>query len=228
LPRKGRRGRGAKPVSKPRVLFLETELSQPPISGRRQTSFMEEFFRNLPRLELVPRQVHSAADLRKFLDYARRDRAVKAVHIVAHGEQSAARRVILLTGGEQVRLDRPEGLSLFRDLKTEVIFFSCCLLGRDVELMRSVLRASGAKAIFSYTDHVNDYQAFIVESLFYHLAYGYVGGEHSRMDLREVYERLKFSLYFLGIDHVRDPLTRPLLVADFAEDLSPEEAKKEK
>jgi hypothetical protein len=85
--------------------------------------------------------------------------------------------------------------------------------------MHELLRISGADAIFSYTDTVRDYQAFVTEALFYHLAYGYFHGSDSKLLLTEVYERLKFSLDFLGIDHRRDSLTNPILVGDFSEDL---------
>jgi hypothetical protein len=68
-------------------------------------------------------------------------------------------------------------------------------------------------------DDINDYQAFVTESLFYHLAYGYFHGRESKMSFPEVYERLRFSLYFLGIDNRRDSPTAPLLAADFPEDL---------
>ena len=83
--------------------------------------------------------------------------------------------------------------------------------------MRKLLTVSRVDAIFSYTDTVQDYQAFIIEALFYHLAYGYVHGRESQLPFADVYERLKFTLPFLGIDKERDALTNPLLMADFAE-----------
>lgn len=202
------------------MLLLETQLPARFSSlSRQQIPFMQELFRNFRGLELVPKQVHSRADLKKFLDYARRDRTIAAVHIVSHGEYSTRRPVIVLTGNERINLAAPEGRALFRNLKAEVIFFSCCELGRHEDLMRNLLRVSGADAIFSYTDTVRDYQAFMAESLFYNLAHGYVHGRESTLTLVGVYERLKVILHFLAIDKNRDSLTHPLLVADFADDL---------
>ena len=43
---------------------------------------------------------------------------------------STKRPVIVLTGDEKVNLGEREGQALFRNLNTEVIFFSCCELGR--------------------------------------------------------------------------------------------------
>jgi hypothetical protein len=203
--------------TKIRVLFLETQLPARLVStSRQQLLFTQEFFKNLPELELVPKQVHSRSDLKKFLDLARRDRSIKTVHLVSHGRYSAKRPVLVLTGNEKVNLMSREGRALFRNLKKEVIFFSCCELGRHTELMRDLLKVSRANAIFSYTDTVSDYQASITE----HLAYGYVHGRESKLTLRDIYERLKFAFHFLGVDSRRDSLDDPLLVADFANDLA--------
>ena len=211
----------ARRKTKIRVLLLETQLpARLASTSRQQLPFMQEFFKNLPELELVSKQVHSRADLKKFLDLAKRDRTIKVVHLVSHGKYSAKSPVLVLTGNEKVNLISPEGRILFRNLKKEVIFFSCCELGGHVKLMRNLLKVSKANSIFSYTDTVTDYQASITESLFYHLAYGYFHGWQSKLTFRAVYERLKFALHFLGIDDRRDSLDDPLLAADFADDLA--------
>jgi hypothetical protein len=84
--------------------------------------------------------------------------------------------------------------------------------------MDRILDVSGALAVFSYTRDVDDYQAFITESLFYHLAFGFVGGERSNLRLEEVYEKLKFSLDYLRIDRSSRPLANPLVAGVFAPD----------
>lgn len=58
----------------------------------------------------------------------------------------------------------------------------------------------------------------MTESLFYHLAYGYVRGRRSDLLLREVFEKLKFALDYLGIDPGPRPLDQPLIAAVFADE----------
>ncbi len=121
------------------------------------------------------------------------------------------RPVIILTGDEKISL-AAEGRKLFRGLRGKVILFSCCEVG---ELMRHLLKASGAKVIFSYTDAVTDRQALITEALFYHLAHRHFSGRDSTQALRKVHEQLRFVLHFVGIDKDPDSLTEPLFAADF-------------
>ena len=64
---------------------------------------------------------------------------------------------------------------------------------------------------------MSDYEAFLTESLFYHLAYGYVRGRRSDLAFIEVYQKLIFALDQLGIDPGRHPLAEPLLRGVFAE-----------
>ncbi len=67
------------------------------------------------------------------------------------------------------------------------------------------------------TSDVDDYEAFLTESLFYHLAYGYIRGRRSDLPFVEVYERLRFALDYLLIDPDRHSLAEPLLAAVFPE-----------
>jgi CHAT domain len=200
---------------KKQVLVLETHLDQKLTSRRSQLSFLQAFFQNFPDLDLIAKEVHSRADLKKFLDEARRNKRVKIVHLISHGETTRSRSSIVLTRNESIDLRRKENQGLFRELNAEVLFLSCCQLGRDGELMNKLAKVSGVDAIFSYTDDVEDYQAFLVESLFYHLAYGFIRGRRSNLDFKEVYERLKFALEILAIDKLKDSLGEPLLALDF-------------
>ena len=199
-----------------RVLLLETQLpARLASSSRRQIPFMEELLRPFQGLELIPERIHSRSDLKKFLDLARRDPRIRVVHIVSHGKYSTKRPVIILTGDEKINL-AAEGRTLFKGLRGKVILFSCCEVGGNAELMRVLLKASGAKAIFSYTDTVTDRQALITEALFYHLAHRHFSGRDSIQALRKVHEQLRFVLNFVGIDQDRDSLTDPLFAADFS------------
>jgi hypothetical protein len=198
---------------KTRILLLETDLDRKLSSTRSQIPFMQAFIRNLPRLDLVSKQIHSRADLRKFLAEARRP-SIRVVHLVAHGVQNGRRASVILTKNEMIDLRRPENLDLFRGLTKKLLFFSCCQLGRDAALMRRLLNRSGAAAVFSYADDVTDDQAFLIEALFYHLAFRKAARRMAELPLQDAYLRLRFGLAFLRIDEIRTALVDPLLVAD--------------
>jgi len=203
---------------KEKIIFMETQMDQELTSSRSQMIFMREFFRNLVDVEIISKEVHSRMDMEKFLDIAREDSSIKAVHIVAHGERTLEESAIVLTGNERLDLRLADNQSLFKGLRKEVIFFSCCQLGRDRRLMRKLLSIAEVDSIFSYRRNVNDYQAFITESLFYHLAYGYFYGRKSYLAVPwdDVYDRLVWSLYYLGIDKYKKyALKSPLLAAVF-------------
>ena len=195
------------------VMLLETQLDREMTSQRAQILFMREFFRNYPSVDFSAERVHSRADLAKFLDRARRNRAVQFVHIVAHGRSSRTRSQLVLTGNERVDLRVGRNQRLFRGLVDKILFFSCCEIGADNDLMRKLLKVSGARAIFSYVDEIEDEQAFVIEPLFYHLAHR-AASERSSAPLEEMYQRLRFALHFLGIDKDRQAMTRSLLAAD--------------
>jgi hypothetical protein len=198
-----------KPTTK--VMLLETNLDAALDSVRSEIRFMRELLSNFDGVELVAREVHSRADLEKFLDIARK-RRFGTIHIVSHGLAQAREWDIILTRDEPVNLRRRENLALFRDLKVGALFLSCCWLGQDRTMLRELLRRSGAAAVFGYTGVVTDYQAFLVEALYYHLAYG----TKARIEYDEIAEILRFTVDYLQIDTDPDALTDPLLVAETA------------
>jgi hypothetical protein len=70
--------------------------------------------------------------------------------------------------------------------------------------------ALGPQAVFGYTDVITDYQAFLVEALYYHLT----DGTKARIAFDEIAEILRFTVDYLRIDDDPDALTAPLLVAE--------------
>jgi hypothetical protein len=198
-------------------MFLETQLDLALSSPRSQIRFMREFLGNFGRLNLIAKEVHSRADLEKFLDHCRADQDVQALHIVSHGMESRHESCIVLTEDELVDLRDRNNRNLFADLGVEAIFLSCCQLGKDARTMQRLQEVSRAVAVFSYARDVDDYQAFLTESLFYHLAYGYIHGRRSDLSMQSVYEKLKFSLDYLGIDRSPSSLTEPMLGAVFSQ-----------
>lgn len=182
---------------------------------------MKSFFENYKDdIDFVPLQVHSKSDLLKFLDVARTEK-FSAVHIVGHGKISKTKCSLGLTMNEKIDLTKEENQKLFKNLGGRIIFFSCCQIGADVNVMQKILKMSDARAIFSYSGDVEDHQAFLIESLFYHLTIGnFTIPENRKWSMHSVYEKLKFALDYLYIDDREEPLRNPLLVADFHDDLS--------
>jgi hypothetical protein len=210
---------GMTPVRKPRkmrVMLLETHLDADLRSDRSESRFLREFFENFGDLEFVAQSIHSRADLDKFLAHARGRRRTDVVHIVAHGRAGRRGTSIGLTDGESLDLRRADVQHLFADLRADALFLSCCQLGKERTIMEQLVAVSGTGAVFSYSDDVSDYQAFLIEALFYHLACGFYRGLRSELQWREVYERVKFGADYFGIDDNKHPLVSPLLVAAFA------------
>jgi hypothetical protein len=208
-----RRRRSKKP--KVRLMLLETQLDKRLTSRRNQSRFMHEFLENFRGVELIAKEVHSKADLQKFFEHAKRDRSIRTVHLIAHGDRSRGRCSVVLTNNEVVNLADAGNRRLFQGLNKDVLFVSACQLGSDKSLMRRLLDISRAEAIFSYRYDVYDYEAFLIESMFYHLAYGYARGRPSNLSWEEVYERLRFAVGFLGVDDSQNALSDPLLHAEF-------------
>ena len=208
----------ARPPRTMKVMLLETHLDPDLGSDRTESRFLREFFDNFGELDFISKQIHSRADLEKFLDHARGRNRIDVVHIVAHGKAGRRGTNIGLTGGESLDLRRGDVQRMFEGLRVDALFLSCCQLGEERQVMRDLLRTSGVSAVFSYADDVTDYQAFLIEAIFYHLACGYYRGSRSDLDWREVYQRLKFGVDYLGVDDGKHPLVEPLLVAAFADD----------
>ena len=204
---------GHRPIT---IMLLETQLDLALTSPRSQIRFMREFLANFGRVNLIAKEVHSRTDLEKFLDHCRTDQDIEALHIVTHGLETRHESCVVLTEDELVDLRDRHNLELFGDLGVESIFLSCCQLGTDRRTMERLREVSGAVALFSYVREVDDYQAFLTEALFYHLAYGYLHGRRSDLSLRAVYEKLKFSLDYLSIDRNARSLTEPMLAGVFA------------
>src|SRR4051794_18837917 len=135
------------PAPRPtRVMLLETNLDDELDSVRSEIRFLRELLGNFDGIELIAKEVHSRADLKKFLDIAR-TRRFGTIHIVSHGLAQAREWDIILTRDEPVNLRRRENMALFRDLKADALFLSCCWLGHGRRLLRDLPRKCGRTAV---------------------------------------------------------------------------------
>ncbi len=204
---------------KQKILFLETQLDQELSSPRNSIVFMESFFKSYDFIEFISKQVHSKEDLIKFLDYARRDKKIIAIHISAHGKSSRNNCSLFFTNNEKIDLTNTENQKIFQNLKNRVLFFSCCQVGRNADIMNKILKISKTEAIFAYSENIDDDQAFLIDPLFYHLLIGYNGYKENELSLKIIYEILKKALDDLLIDtreNKEDHLLNPLLLAYFS------------
>ena len=196
-----------------KVLYLETQLDKRIDSKRSQIGFMKQLIPILAdeSVEIITKEVHSKADLEKFLRYARRDPDIQYIHFGGHGRARRGTCSIYLTGNEEINLNYKRNLGIFKNLREKIIFFSCCQIGSDSEAIKNLLKISKAWAIFGYSRDVYDHQAIIIESLFYY--YCFVAA--TRLYFKTIYERIKFAIDYLNIDDNKEPLFDPLFVGYF-------------
>lgn len=203
--------------SKDKILFLETKLDKRPSCERSSIGFMESFFKKYDFIDFKPEMIHSRVDLSKFLDEARKYDNSIVVHISAHGKGSKNKCSLILTNGEEIDLTKMENQKIFKNLNCRVLFFSCCQIGRNVDVMNKILKISKAEAIFAYSDDIDDDQTFLIEPLFYHLLIGYNGYDDEKLPMKTRYDILKKALDDLLIDtRDKDHLLNPLLIAYFS------------
>ncbi|MBI4310446.1 MAG: hypothetical protein HY681_01585 [Chloroflexi bacterium] len=177
-----------------RVLVLETQLDADPTSLRSQKEFMRILGTAYAHrgLEVSTKEVHSRADFLFFLELARRN-AYYMVHFVGHGNKTSKDTSIRFSNGESLILSGSD-VSVFKDLNVPILIFSCCSVGKDQETIDQLMRRSGAKAVFAYAVTLYDYQAFIIDSMIYHLLFGDVPKAEENMFLDEIGNRVKNAI----------------------------------
>lgn len=196
-----------------KVLYLETQLDKRIDSKRSQIGFMKQLIPILAdeRVEIITKEVHSKADLEKFLGYARRDPDIQYIHFGGHGQSRRGTCSIYLTGNEEINLNYKRNLGIFKNLREKIIFFSCCQIGSNSEAIKNLLKVSKSWAILGYSRDVHDHQTIIIESLFYH----YCFASAARLCFKTIYEKIKFAIDYLNIDENEEPLFDPLFVGYF-------------
>ena len=94
------------------------------------------------------------------------------MHFVGHGSIENV-GTYLEIGKQAVNLRDPSDLELFRDIGRGAdgswILLSCCDVGADGPTLRKLRHISGCAAVFAYQNVLHDYEAFVMDSLFYHL-----------------------------------------------------------
>lgn len=202
-------------MTKQKILFLETKLDPKPGSNRNSIDFMKSFFKTQDDIEFESETIHSKVDLIKFLVGAKKYKNLIATHISAHGIGSKNKCSLIFTNNEEIDLTKTENQKIFQDLDSRILFFSCCHIGKNADVMTKILKLSKADAIFSYSDIVHDDQTFLIESMFYHLLIGYNGYDYNQLPVYIIYEKLKYALDFLLIDtrEKKDILLNPLLIS---------------
>ena len=184
-----------------KVLLLEGQLDADTASVRSQKEFMrilgtayqvgnKKYVR-----EFIAKEVHSLADFKYFIDLVRKDRSANyLVHFVGHGESTEKETFLQLTNGDKISMKSKKGLSIFRDLPHVEILLSCCGVGKDQKALDTLRRVSGAQAVFAYTSLVYDYQAFLIDSMLYHLLFGPVPWRYDEIPYQSIGKRVQDAI----------------------------------
>lgn len=175
------------PNKKIRILVLETQLDDDIESARSQKEFMHLLGQvyAYKEVEVVTKEVHSAADVKHFLNLARENRSLQVIHFVAHG---TAEGLIRLTNGDRIDLRKTSGRELFRDMRQKYFIFSCCGIGREQRTLDQLRKISGASGIFAYVGTVYDYQSFLIDAMLYHLLLGDLPKKEENVNLKLIHE----------------------------------------
>ncbi|MBI2170411.1 MAG: hypothetical protein HYU30_00085 [Chloroflexi bacterium] len=118
----------------------------------------------------ILRHVRSRSALERVLAEIRghKPNTAAGIHFVGHaglGEEGT----YLLLGKEALSLEDRAGLEVFKSLPVDWILLSCCNVGWRGPVLRALRLTSGCDAVFAYKGVIEDYQAFTIDALLYHL-----------------------------------------------------------
>ncbi len=121
------------------------------------------------KIQVERKFVHSRRSLEETLGLLRdRRRRTIGLHFVGHGSIRGT-GTYLEVGNEEINLRDPDDLQLFEGIGVRWMLFSCCDIGSDSNTLRDLRKISKCDAVLAYQGIVYDYQAFVVDSMFYHL-----------------------------------------------------------
>ena len=137
--------------------------------------------------------VQTRADLRFELDRVREHNKngmnIDMVHFLGHSTEDG--NGIHLTR-DDVDLTKPAGLDMFKDINVECLLFSCCDLGSKDGLIHRIQDRSNASLVLAYKHLLNDHDAYMADSITYHLLWGQK--VKRTLPLKRVVENLKDTI----------------------------------
>jgi len=145
-----------------RVLILETRLDRRNLRSDRTYGPMIQRWLSAYDVVALYERVHTAEDLRRFLQREGRNVSTRFIQIIGHGthKQGNSRTTFNLTFG---KMDLEQEADAFRGLDGKVIIFSCCEVGGNRHVMELIKRESGAAAIIAYRHWIYDFHSNLCE-----------------------------------------------------------------
>lgn len=151
----------------------------------------------------------SLFDIREANSRSRRDnddvRAVDMIHYIGHGDSAE----ISFPDGDSLKLTKKEDRRMFGGLGLDVLLFSCCRFGRNKRVLSRLAEESDTGMVIAYKADVLAHEAFLIDSLVYHLVYG--EDIRRRMNFGQIGQRLETIIkagliYHRGTGGGDDPL----------------------
>jgi len=165
------------------------------------------------RLQFAVRETSSREKFKRQLtNIRRRSKDTDGIHFMGHGGKENDNTCIEV-GCEAIDLKSESDRNFFEGLGDGWILFSCCQIGEDTDSLDRLAKISG-RTIFAYgfsnnRSHAKDVgsnllenQAFIVDSLFYHLALvpsEYFDRNRNNVTYARIHDRLNKAVEALAI-----------------------------
>ena len=155
---------------------------------------------------------------RQLTNIRRSPKKPDGIHFMGHSGRTKDKTFIVV-GCEEIDLKSEFDQSMFKgigfsdDLGTGWILFSCCKIGDDAESLKRLAEISGG-TVFAFESSENpsdtggkdtdrlEHQAFIVDSMFYHLMFtphGYFNSDQDNIPYCDIRDRLKRAIEALAI-----------------------------
>ena len=153
----------------------------PPDQFQEQAEYIKILTSSYPanRIGVSTREIFSPDDLEGCLDQIRRlnERSenkngypvVDMIHFVGHGDSDG----IVFPNAEFLDLTKKRNREMFANLGLEWLLFSCCQFGKKKRGLIDKLADEGAaNVVLAYRREVLHHEAFLIDSMIYHMAYG--------------------------------------------------------
>lgn len=174
------------------VLILESRLDRSLRSTRTYGEMMVQAL-HAYNIEAIYEKIHTKQGLKRFIkEECRRRITLRIIHIISHGISSSKKNNTKLELTFE-NIDLKNDHNIFENLEGKIIIFSSCEVGRDIEVLKTLVKKSNARAIFAYNLEVEDWYTNIAEFLIYDRLF------NTSWTPRKIAEKVARSLETAGI-----------------------------
>ncbi len=202
------------------VLILESRLDRSLKSTRTYGEMMVQALQAY-NIEAVYEKIHTKQGLKRFIqEECRRRVTLRIIHIISHGLSSPGENNTKLELTFE-NIDLAGDSDIFEGLEGKIIIFSSCEVGRDIELLKKLVKESKARAVFAYNVEVEDWYTNIAEFLIYDRLF------NTTWSPRKIAEKVALTLKTAGISpESAESAKKPVLVCVTKHGVFPPEKKK--